>query len=131
MTNLVIAVRSPDGRRRFQLMADLGEALTLAESCIEVHPNRRRELRDTRDVLLLIGRKPDVGGTVMKRAKDAPRLRLRLAKLVALGLAPKDRRRTARRLAERIAEVTGDSIDDVLDRACRDAIARFLREINR
>ena len=61
MTTLVITVPSPDGDRIFELLATFGEQVALAETCIEVYPDGRREWRDTRDVLLLVGRQPEAG----------------------------------------------------------------------
>lgn len=57
MTSLVLTLRTPDGARTFEVLVHFDEALTLAETAIETYPDGRREWRDTRDVLLLVGRK--------------------------------------------------------------------------
>jgi hypothetical protein len=64
----------------------------------------------------------------MKRRLDAPRLRARLARLVAMGAPPTGRAREIRRVAERIAGLSGDDLGDVLDRACREAVEQLLGE---
>jgi hypothetical protein len=63
-----------------------------------------------------------------RRSTDAPRLRARLARLVAMGKPPTGRAREIRRLAERIAAMTDGEVHDVLDRACREAVAQLLGE---
>jgi hypothetical protein len=59
MTTLVIALRTPDGRRTFELLVTFDVAVTVAETCIELFGDRR-EWRDARSTLLLVGRKPEV-----------------------------------------------------------------------
>jgi hypothetical protein len=59
MTSLVITVRSPEADRTFELLVALDQTLVLAETCIETYPGGRREWRDTRDVLLLVGRRQE------------------------------------------------------------------------
>ncbi len=56
MTSLVIDVRAPNGHV-FELLVHFGETLTVAETAMEVH-GETSEWRDTRSVLLLVGRKP-------------------------------------------------------------------------
>jgi hypothetical protein len=57
MTSLVITANSPDGTRTFELMVHFEERLVMAESCIELC-GTSREWRDTRSMLLLVGRTP-------------------------------------------------------------------------
>ena len=63
-----------------------------------------------------------------RRPTDAPRLRARLARLVSMGVPPVGRAREIRRLAERISAITGNTVNDVLDRACHEAMERLLGE---
>ena len=58
MTSLILTLPSPDGNRAFELMVHFDAQLALGETCIEVYPDGRREWRDTRTVLLAVGRKP-------------------------------------------------------------------------
>ncbi len=58
MTTLIVDVRTPDGARAFEVLATFGEQVVLAETATEVFPDGRREWRDARDVLLLVGRQP-------------------------------------------------------------------------
>jgi hypothetical protein len=59
MTMLIVDIRTPDGTRTFEILVTYGEEVTLAETCIE-RCGTSREWRDTRSMLLLIGRKPGV-----------------------------------------------------------------------
>ena len=57
----------------------------------------------------------------MKRRRDAPRLRLRLARLVSTVTEKRSRRQSVYALANRIAERTGQPVSAVIRRACREA----------
>ena len=60
MTTLILDVRGPDGRA-FELLVHFEDRLVVAETCTETFPGGAREWRDTRDVLLRVGRKPAEG----------------------------------------------------------------------
>ncbi len=64
----------------------------------------------------------------MTRPTEVPRLRARLAHLVAAGRPTRARAGEIRRLAERIATRTGQPLRRVLDRACHDAADRLVAE---
>ena len=57
MTTLILTLHTPDGRRAFEVVAAFENEIKLAESCLELIGDRR-EWRDSRYVLLLVGRKP-------------------------------------------------------------------------
>jgi hypothetical protein len=59
MTTLILTLRSPDDARAFEVLVHFEERLVLSETAIETYPDGRREWRDSRDVLLAIGRKPE------------------------------------------------------------------------
>ena len=56
MTTLIVTLRAPDGSRTFEVVTAFEDQITLAETAIEVYPDGRREWRDTRSMLLLVGR---------------------------------------------------------------------------
>ena len=56
MTTLILDVRSPDGRT-FELLVHFQDEVVVSETAMEV-TGASREWRDTRSVLLLVGRKP-------------------------------------------------------------------------
>lgn len=64
----------------------------------------------------------------MKRHPDAPRLRARLRRLIAMGAPPPGRAREIRRLGKRISAITGTSLDAVIYDACKAVVAGWLRE---
>jgi hypothetical protein len=61
MTTLILTLRSPDNARAFEVLVHFEERLVLSETAIEIYPDGRREWRDSRDVALLVGRKPEGG----------------------------------------------------------------------
>jgi hypothetical protein len=58
MNTFILTLRSPDGSRTFEIVASFEEQITLGETAIETYPDGRREWRDTRSMLLLVGRQP-------------------------------------------------------------------------
>ncbi len=57
MTSLIVELRTPDGTRTFEVVVAFDDAVTVAETCVE-RCGTSREWRDTRSMLLLVGRKP-------------------------------------------------------------------------
>jgi hypothetical protein len=58
MTSLIVKLRTPDANRTFEVVTTFGDQIALAETAVEVYPDGRREWRDTRSTLLLVGRAP-------------------------------------------------------------------------
>jgi hypothetical protein len=61
MTTLIVELRTPDGARNFEVLASFEDRVVLAETCVEIL-GAQREWRDTRSILLLVGRKPRATG---------------------------------------------------------------------
>ena len=59
MTTVIVELRTPDGSRTIEVLVAFATEITLAESCIEACADGQREWRDTRSMLLLVGRKPE------------------------------------------------------------------------
>jgi len=59
MTTLILTLRSADHARAFEVLVHFEDRLVLSETAIELYPDGRREWRDSRDVALLVGRKPE------------------------------------------------------------------------